>query len=57
MFDVEKDKHIAVYQKTAILVKGISDLAKIEILGTDEQLSKKDDQYIIKSKKLLSETL
>ncbi len=57
MFDVEKDKHIKIYQKAVILVKGISELAKIEILGTDEQLSKKDDQYIIKSKKLLSETL
>ena len=49
--------HLGYLQTTLILLKGISELSKVEILDSNNQLSLSDQQYIIKSKQLLTESL
>lgn len=56
-FDVENQMHLGYLQTTLILLKGISELSKVEILDSNNQLSLSDQQYIIKSKQLLTESL
>ena len=56
-FDVNNEEHIMVYQKTSILIKGVSELSKVEILDSDSKLSEADCQYIVKSKQLLLSSL
>lgn len=57
VFDVENQVHLSYYQTVRILIKGISELSKVEILDSKDQLSQSDQQYIIKSRQLLTETL
>ena len=56
-FDVENRTHLGYYQSASILIKGISELSKVEILDSNNQLSLLDQQYIVKSRKLLTESL
>ena len=56
-FDVENRTHLGYYQSANILIKGISELSKVEILDSNNQLSLLDQQYIVKSRKLLTESL
>lgn len=56
-FDVENHTHLSYYQSANILIKGISELSKVEILDSNNQLSLLDQQYIVKSRKLLTESL
>lgn len=56
-FDVENHTHLGYYQSANILIKGISELSKVEILDSNNQLSLLDQQYIVKSRKLLTESL
>lgn len=57
MFDIENSIHLGYYQSASILIKGISELSKVEILDSNNQLSLLDRQYIVKSRKLLTESL
>ena len=57
VFDVENSIHLKSFQSASILIKGISELSKVEILDSNNQLSLADQQYIIKSRKLLTESL
>lgn len=57
MFDIENSIHLGYYQSASILIKGISELSKVEILDSNNQLSLLDQQYIVKSRKLLTESL
>lgn len=57
VFDVENPTHLGYYQSASILIKGISELSKVEILNSNNQLSLLDQQYIIKSRELLTESL
>ena len=57
VFDVENQVHLSYYQTVRILIKGISELSKVEILDSKDQLSQSDQQYIIKSRQLLTATL
>ena len=57
VFDVENQVHLSYYQTVGILMKGISELSKVEILDSKDQLSQSDQQYIIRSRQLLTETL
>ena len=56
-FDVENRTHLGYYQSASILIKGISELSKVEILDSNNRLSLLDQQYIVKSRKLLTESL
>ena len=56
-FNVNDNEHIAMYQKAAILIKGISELAKVEIIDSNNEISQSDSQYIIKSKQLLMSSI
>ena len=56
-FDVENRTHLGYYQSASILIIGISELSKVEILDSNNQLSLLDQQYIVKSRKLLTESL
>lgn len=56
-FNVKDNEHIAKYQKTAILIKGISELAKVEIIDSNNKISQSDSQYIIKSRQLLMSSI
>lgn len=56
-FDVENHTHLSYYQSANILIKGISEPSKVEILDSNNQLSLLDQQYIVKSRKLLTESL
>lgn len=56
VFDVENQVHLGYYQSVGILIKGISELSKVEILDSNDRLSQSDQQYIIKSRQLLTET-
>lgn len=56
-FNVENPMHLGYYQSASILIKGISELSKVEILGSNNQLSPFDQQYIVKSRRLLTESL
>lgn len=56
-FNVENPTHLGYYQSANILIKSISELSKVEILDSNNQLSLLDQQYIIKSQKLLTESL
>ncbi len=57
VFDVENESHLRYFQTAGILIKGISELSKVEILDGKNQLSLSDKQYIIKSRQLLTESL
>jgi len=57
VFDVENQTHLGYYQSAGILIKGISELSKVEIIDSNDRLSQSDQQYIIKSRQLLTETL
>ena len=56
-FNVNNTKHMAAFQKSLILCKGISELAKVELLESENTLSSSGEQYLINSKKLLSSSL
>ncbi len=56
-FDVENPTHLYYYQFANIFIKGISELSKVEILDSNNQLSLFDQQYIVRSRKLLTESL
>ena len=56
-FDVENRTHLGYYQSASILIKGISELSTVEILDSNNRLSLLDQQYIVKSRKLLTESL
>ena len=56
-FNVHDNEHIAKYQKTAILIKGISELAKVEIIDSNNKISQADSQYIIKTRQLLMSSI
>ena len=56
-FSVENPVHLNCIQRVQILIKGISELAKVEILDSNDKLSMSDQQYIIKSRQLLTESL
>lgn len=57
IFDVENTVHLKSYQTALILVKGISEISKVEILDSQNQISKSDENYIISSRKLLTSSL
>ena len=57
VFDATNQIHLGYFQSAMILIKGISELSKVEILDSKGQISQLDQQYIIKSRQLLTATL
>ena len=56
-FDIENPVHLSHFQSAMILIKGIGELSKVEILDSNDRLSQSDQQYIINSRQLLTENL
>ena len=57
VFNSENSTHLQAFSKAKILIKNISDVSKVEILDSNNRLSLFDQQYILKSRKILAETL
>src|SRR5690606_27145552 len=56
-FDSKSDEHLIIFQKTALLIKSMSELAKTPLFGDDMNLSLQSEEVIVKTKKILNTEL
>jgi hypothetical protein len=56
-FDTHSKEHLLVFQKTALLVKSMSELAKTPLFGDDMNLSGESEAVITKTRKILNSEL
>jgi transposase-like protein len=56
-FDTKSKEHILIFQKTALLVKSISELAKTPLFGDDMNLSGESEAIITRTRKILNTEL
>jgi hypothetical protein len=56
-FDTKSKEHVLIFQKTALLVKSMSELAKTPLFGDDMNLSGESEAVITKTRKILNTEL
>lgn len=56
-FDSKSKEHLLIFQKTALLIKSMSELAKTPLFGDDMNLSLQSQEVILKTKKILNTEL
>jgi hypothetical protein len=56
-FDTKSKEHVLIFQKTALLVKSMSELAKTPLFGDDMNLSKESEAIVTKTRKILNSEL
>lgn len=56
-FDSKSEEHLLIFQKTALLVKSMSELAKTPLFGDDMNLSFQSEEVIVKTKRILNTEL
>jgi hypothetical protein len=56
-FDTKSKEHVLIFQKAALLVKSMSELAKTPLFGDDMNLSEQSEAIITKTRKILNTEL
>lgn len=56
-FDTKSKEHLLIFQKSALLVKSMSELAKTPLFGDDMNLSEQSEAVITKTRKILNTEL
>ncbi|MDR1623604.1 MAG: hypothetical protein LBS04_01325 [Tannerellaceae bacterium] len=56
-FNTQSKEHVLIFQKTALLVKSMSELAKTPLFGDDMNLSKDSEAIVTKTRKILNTEL
>ncbi|MFV0164347.1 hypothetical protein OBK04_11935 [Empedobacter falsenii] len=56
-FDSKSREHLLTFQKTALLIKSMSELARTPLFGDDMNLSMESENVIVKTKKILNTEL
>lgn len=56
-FDSKSKEHLMIFQKTALLIKSMSELAKTPLFDSDMNLSLQNEEVIVKTRKILNTEL